>query len=186
MRRILALTLAMALPLGLSACKDDGTGPNDDLADGTFEASVSGGVTADFTGQAFFGEANDPGSGESYWVLILTSGSENSGRTIYFGRLGSRPGTGTAEIADISTDEPETGEVFSWFFDYTSQTLAGAFGSTDGVLTITESSGDQMTGSFTIAATGTAIQNGEAVEVDISITGSFDAQSGNVGLPGTF
>jgi hypothetical protein len=187
MRRTLALTLALALPIGISACDDDGTSPDDDLTSGSFEATVSGGLTGEFSGDAFFGETTDPTTGNTFWVMILSSGSETSGRTIYFGRVGaSRPGTGTLDLVDLSTDQPGSGGLFAWFFDFTGQASTGFFNSTGGSMTVNQSSGDAMTGTFTIEASGTAIQAGQPVEIDVEITGSFNASSGQVGLPSVF
>ncbi len=184
MRRLLMLTLALALPVGITACNENGTGPDDDdLAEATFEASVTGDMTAEFDGTAVFGEATDPETGEDFWVLILTSGdSETTGRTIYFGREGARPGGGTISLANVEDDDPESGEVFALYFDYT-QGAYGLFASTGGTLTITHSSSDDMAGSFAIEAAGTVVQGNEAVDVEITITGTFNADNGSVGLP---
>jgi hypothetical protein len=187
MRRIAVLALALALPIGTAACGDDnGTGPDDGLATATFTASVSGDLSSEFQGQAFFGEATDPETGDDYWVLILTTGSQNSGQTVYFGRRGARPGNGTSNLTDIEDSDldVEAGQIFALYLDFTSQQSYGVFASSGGTLTVSESSGSKMTGTFSIQATGTSVQGQTPVEVNVTITGEFNAQNGNVGFPG--
>jgi hypothetical protein len=177
--------MALALPFALSACGDDSTGPDDDQGAGTFSATVSGGVSDSFSGQAFFGEGTDPDTDETGWVLWLTtSESETSGQAIYFVRQGTRPGTGTHSLADIENDELAAGAIGAMMIDYESDSFGGVFVSTGGSLVLSESDNDRMKGSFTIEASGFVTEAGEPVETSVTITGQFDGTGGNVVYPG--
>ncbi len=184
MSRLLALSMALVLPFAVTACGDDSTGP-DDQGTGTFSATVSGDVSDNFSGEAFFGEGTDPDTGETGWILWLTtSESETTGKAVYFVREGSRPGTGTHSLANMENDELQPGVIGAMMIDYESESFSGVFVSTGGSLVLNESGNDRMKGSFTIQATGFTVEAGAPVEASVTITGQFDGIGGDVAYPG--
>lgn len=186
-KKSLTLALLLALPLTLAACGDDDetTGPGD-VVEGTFSASLSGDLDESLDGVAFFGESTDPATGETAWVLWLsTTESETTGRTLYFARYDDRPGTGTYSLANVETDDFQTGasgEVGSFYLD-TASDGAAVFGSTGGSLVITESEGDRMEGTFTVQATGSIWDGSTTRDGDVTITGEFTAVGGTTYFP---
>lgn len=184
MKKSFVLALLLALPLTLGACGDDDdpSGP-ETPAEGSFSASISGDLDDSLDGLAYFGESTDPSTGETAWVLWLsTSESETSGKTLYFARYDDRPGTGTYALTNVENDDLDTGELGSFYLDSSGQGAA-IFGSTGGSLVITDSDDDRMEGTFTVQATGTVFDGSTSSDGDVTITGEFTAVGGTTYFP---
>ena len=187
MKRISTLILVLALPLTLSACggDDDPAGPDVDADDGTFALEMSGDVEQSLEGVAYFGAGTDPETGESGWILWLsTSEDESTGQTLYFVRNGDRPGTGTYTLSDPDALEGNDTAIGAVFLGTTGTNSTTMLVSTGGSLVVTESSDGDMEGSFTVQAQGTSFVGGQPAEANVTITGEFDAESGETFHPG--
>lgn len=186
MTRLFATILALPLVAGLAGCEGDDNGTPTEPTTGTFSATVSGAINEEIDGVAFFGESTDPETGETGWVLWLsTSEQQSAGNTLYFFRLGDRPGTGTYPLADLEEDDYEDGDLGALYNSVNQDGSGGAtFISTGGTLTVSASSSGGMEGSFDIQAFGTVFSGGTATQGTVTIEGSYDAIGGTVGFPG--
>lgn len=186
MNRLMTFTAVLAFPLTLAACGGgDSTGPDNGGTAGSFSVSISGDITDSFDGQAFFGEATDPETSETGWVLWLTSTeAQTTGKAVYFVRQGSRPGTGTHSLANLDDDSLDQGQIGALIFDHTSGSFPVSLFATGGSLVVTNSASSGMSGSFTMQATGVVFDGDEPSEVDVTVTGEFNAIGGNVFYPG--
>jgi hypothetical protein len=183
MKKAFAVTLALALPFTIAACNDDG-GPTGVDGATTFTATVSGDVSTSFEGQAHFGQATDPQTGETGWVVWMsTTEDPNTGQNIYLVRQGTRPGTGTHAFVDLDHIE-QTDGIGALYLDFSGGQLATVMASTGGTLTLTESSDNRVRGSFSIQAEGIALDQGEPFEGSVTIAGEFSATTGSVFFPG--
>lgn len=144
--------LALVLALVLSACgSDDPTGPGEG-ASGTFQATLSGDVTASLTGGAMFTTV----PGEAF-VLNFSTGDASGSMGIELEELG-RPGTGTIQLGSSTSG--------AYGYGVVGNTL---FFSESGSVTITSSSSTALVGTFQFEA-----QTPTADE--ITVTGTFSAQ----------
>ncbi|NNF28425.1 MAG: hypothetical protein HKN73_14470 [Gemmatimonadetes bacterium] len=166
------------------ACGDDGpAGPGDDGFTANFTASVTGDVNTSIAGTAVFSTGTDPETGESAWVMYMTTGADanqafSSGENVAFFGLGA-PEERAYVLEDITASEefPDGGAA-GWVLLFDGQTISGIFGSTGGTLTITSLSANRMDGTFTVTATGTIFDGQEATEGTVTVQGSFQATSG--------
>jgi hypothetical protein len=174
---------ALVAALTLAACGNDGDngmGPGQ----GQFEADVSGGVTASFTGTAFHGEATDPNTQDEGWVLVLSSGDPNNLNSVFVVRLAGRPGTGTYALIDVSTSgDLDDGDWAAIVTVSVGGQLTYFAASVSGSVTITSSSGERVRGTFTMQVTGQDPSNPQQM-ANATVTGAFDATSSTVGFPG--
>lgn len=180
--RGLAAVLALSL---VAACSDDedgdgATGP--DTSEGTFTATVSGDVDASIQGEAAWGGATDPETGDQAWVVALGDESQNAVLVVHIGD--DQPNEQSYSLADITgTQDFEAGTAALIVVTIDSSTLS--VGSTGGSITVTSSSSDRVQGTFSITASGVLLENGMSTEVDVTISGEFDAVGdSNVGFPG--
>lgn len=180
--------LCGVLLLALAACDSNGGDDDegeDDLASGEATLSLSGeGIDESFDWNAAFAVGTDPDTGEEGIVIYLYPGQDIAGAAQYafISRVGAtRPSTGTYEFGDVDTDEDDAFmQKFGMLgmLQSSNQTFE-LFYSDAGSLTITSSSQDRLAGSFDIDGTFFTYSGGqqEPQEVDIDITGSFDAES---------
>jgi hypothetical protein len=181
---LLRFSLCLLLVLGAAACGDDGTGPDNGNDQGEFTATVSGPVNGTFSGYAWqSGTVVDAQTNTQGWVLFLGS-QDNPGSVVYVVRLGSRPGSGTYSLVDLSqsSGDLQSGE----FAGVVTVSLPGgltfAGSSSGGSLTITSSSDDRVKGSFQFQITG--FDPTTQLEVTASMSGTFDAVSNPFTFPG--
>lgn len=156
----------MAVLLALGACGDGGAGPGDELAIGTFEASITGGFTATLTGQA------RSGATQGYYILAMEDNdAQGLPGAILLLRSGERPAPGTYTVSDdiFSTSAflaiAATGE------DESQNGLS--FEASSGSVTITESTPSNVRGTFELNGTGFRDLT-PSNEFQVRITGRFN------------
>ena len=174
------------LGLVASGCGDDGTSPEEELDSASFTATVSGALSRSFSGVATFSAGTDPETGESAWVLYLSTGGNNPTAAtdlIWFAGIGA-PSEGTKSVTDLAEtgDLPEGGVGGFVFVTDQSAGTIGTFLSQSGELRINSLSASRMDGTFTFTADGT-IASQPPVEGSITVQGSFQAENGLFLLP---
>ncbi|HUF69772.1 MAG TPA: hypothetical protein VMM79_14100 [Longimicrobiales bacterium] len=151
-----AIPVALAVILSATACGNGGpSDPDDgDNAAGTFQASISGAVSASFTGPAIFSSIANEG-----FVLALTSSVSGNPEFVQVVHSDAgRPATGSHVIGEVDGTA-------MWGTAFAAGSLIQ---STGGTLTIT-SSGDRLRGSLQFQ--GTLAETGGAV----TVTATFNA-----------
>jgi len=168
--------------LALVACSSDPTDPGGGSGGtGSFDATVTGGVSATFSGAAVQGEA-DIETGQSGWIAILGSTSL-SGNSVLIACFCSRPANGTYSLIDLNTAGdllPGEWALLLTLGDGTTPTYLGF--STGGTVTITSSSAGQVDGSYNVPVSGFDTANPTAPTV-ANVAGNFSAVGGTVNLP---
>jgi hypothetical protein len=127
---------------------------------GTGSASVSGAVSANISGCSFFEESS---SGDNFYVAVMHGGVNSPAYVVSIVHDGPRPAPGTYQLSE-TWDEGYFGGILS--------VSAGnrGFIFTSGSITISSSSGNSMSGTFS----GTAQEYGTSNTVTVS--GSFNAK----------
>lgn len=178
LKRTLSIVCCALFLLALSAC--DTTGDDEpDVSANAFEVEVEGDVDASISGIAFFGTGEDTDAGEDIFGIVLSSSEEIELGTTAWGsitRSADRPSTGTYAFANLdaegSGDYPP--EQFGLFLSLPDE--QAFFASNSGELIITESSDDEVAGTFVIEATGFRLTQGGTQEaLDVTVTGEFNA-----------
>ena len=180
-RRALGIAaLVVAVLGGVTACSsgggDDVTGTNPPGGTvGSFNATVSGAMSATLSGSAAFGSSTVSGSQGFAIALVPTSGTNS----IIFGRVNAQaPGTGTYQIADFATQSSVSGAMIAALIAGSGQS-GQIYVSTSGTLTITSSSADEIKGNFTVSASAVTVSGTQAV----TMTGTFTARKGAINVP---
>jgi len=145
-----SFVVVVALLLGLTACDDTTTDPND-TQPGTFEAQAEvDGETFSFSANAFFADGADV-DGEDAGMAVLFTTQEScvveddeppAPPYAALAREATRPDTGTYTLA--SFDDEELGENFAFFW---LEADAGIL-SESGTVTVTTSSSDTFAGTI--------------------------------------
>jgi hypothetical protein len=154
-----------------------GCDSNDDDGDGEgageFTIEISGDIDRTFSGFAYFGQGEDPETGEEAFVIFLSNTEDVDAASSYafIGRDSDRPGTGNYQFADFedTDDLPENQFVLLVFLG------DDAFFSTGGTLRLTTSNSNRVAGDFEATATGLIFSGGVPQEVEVEISGEFDA-----------
>lgn len=152
---------------------------------GTFDAQVSGLVTATLEGSATFGTVVDPETGVSLWVMNLVPAS-GSVAGVHFVRRGTRP-TGDAGLGEIDEGGtlPDT-QVGGVFISAQGVQIQAGFFSTSGALDVTASTAEAMEGTFDFDAAGYLVNpDGSVEQGEVRVSGRYDALPGSVFLPPT-
>lgn len=153
--------------ISLVACGDsrDPSGPGDDYG---FELAVSGDMTAELEGDAFFGE--DTGAnGEPVFAILLMNEDEES--MVLLAKPGTqRPGVGSYTFAVEPGNSSWSGALTSTDGDE----LLGFFIAESGTITITESTATRLRG--TIQFQGSGFVGDLEIEADVTVSGEFDAR----------
>lgn len=151
----------------LVACGDD-NGPSGPGNDYRFELEVSGDMTAQLEGDAFFG-ADTGANGEPVFAILLMNEDEES--MVLLAKPGTaRPGTGTYSFEV----EPGNGEWSGALTSTEGEELLGFFIAESGTITITESTDSRLRGHIQFHATGFTGDLGTEGEVNVS--GEFEAR----------
>ena len=175
---------AMVSALALVACSDDPTDPGGGGGGGgtgSSNATVTGGVSATFSGSAFQGEAEIE-TGEQGWIAVLGS-SDLNGNSVLIACFCSRPGNGTYTVIDLNTAGdllPNEWAAVLSLGDGTTPTYLGL--STGGTVTITSSSDDLVVGTYNIPVAGFD-PTAPSVPIVANVAGDFSAVGGAVNLP---
>ena len=185
MNRMTPLALratALVSAVALVACSsDDPMDPVIGIPAGTFTATVTGDVTASFSGAAVQGEAAGPLDWQG-WLLVL--GDSTSGNNaVFVSYLGARPPNGTYQLIDIAGTAvwDEDGEWIGALVlgGGTNFSYIGATGS--GTVTITSSSADLVEGTYDFQVTDGGFLGNPPMLA--TVTGSFSAVGGAVEIP---
>lgn len=174
-----AVFIAM-LALMPTACDSNDAIDEDDQQRGSVSLQISGDKDASFEGFAFFGEAEDPETGEDVFLIYFSETETvtgEAGRYGFIGRNSGRPGTGTYSVVDVSQDNDDIPDDQFVMVATLGSTESGAvsYVSQGGEVTFTRSSSDRLKGSFEVSAAGFQFTGGEGQELDVAIEGSFDA-----------
>lgn len=183
----LSFSLLLAGLFVFQACSDSSTDSGSDM--GSFNFTIEGDNSGSASGNAVFGGAEDPETDEQGFVVVMTEGDpeeevnfDEEGRIMWLVTAGSsRPGEGTYNILDPDEDESELQDGFYGviFFD------SYFYVTESGQVEITNSSGDNVSGTFSVEATGFSFQNPQE-EYNVTITGNFDAMGGDFFVPNNF
>ncbi len=184
--RISTFSLVAMLVLALAAC--DSNSANDDDDDrpfASFRMDVAGDAETSMDGFAFFGEAQDPETGENVFVIYFSETQDvttQAQKYAFMGRNSGRPAVGSYSIVDLDQEDEDIPNDEFVMVASLGETQAITYLSEGGVLTITESSSSRLEGDFEINASGFDFTDGQ--ELDVTIEGSFDAVgSDDVFLP---
>jgi hypothetical protein len=149
--------LGLAFLLAVTACGDNPAGPDDNGDTGTFTVSVTGALTASFSGNAtFVSQAND-----AFGLALYTSATTAQQYVQVNRENGGRPGTGTYTIHDGSSGGQ---------FIALARVQNVGITSNSGTMTITSSSTGEIEGQ--ISYQGTVSGGGG----NVTITASFRAK----------
>ncbi len=183
-----------ALLIAFSACDrndNDIEPPDEDL--GTFEATISGDVSASFEGTAVFAEYHDPETEERFFTIAFGSPLNGRALNIWFVRGGEFPGAGTFNIQQLDMEELEE----DWYFDKEEFVGFFLFHSDDqaepmelyftesGSITIELTDHNSIRGDFDVTASGMSMdfEQQQQEELQIQITSTFHAAFGEVQFP---
>jgi len=162
-KRLLSSTILASLVVAIGlGCGKKGMEP-EDIADGNFEATVSGSINLKLNGCASF--VSVPGGYFQLALLPISSSGLDALLTLARGNS-SVPGVGTYNISE--EDASNSPQDFVGLFSQSSD----IFLSQSGSLNVTSSNPpDRFAGSFTFTATNGASQT-------VTISGKFNAKSG--------
>jgi len=200
-----SIALCFALLFFVTACDSGGSNDNDHGDNGNGDTgndqgqvsfSITGeGVDESFTGNAFFATGEDPESGEEAFVVYSFAGDEftpeEGGTYAILGRSSSRPSTGSYSFANLeNNNNPDVlRDQFTLMISMGRQNgdqVSETYFSSSGGLEITASSSDRIAGEFDLTGQGFTFDGNQPQEVEVSISGSFDAPGGEYFSPITF
>ncbi|MFC1639876.1 hypothetical protein ACFL3B_03825 [Gemmatimonadota bacterium] len=180
MRKMITLSLVVAVALAVGGCKDS-TGPSD----ANFTATITGDLELELEGEAIFGVTTS--GGIDRWMIFLTAGQfmvDPDWDMIGISReaSGTSIGVGTHTIVDAADDDLEAEDVAAaYMLGRHNGGSLGVFGSVSGTLTITAATSNVVTGNFSFSATMHAAVGDDARDLrDLMVTGSFTAEPGTI------
>ena len=179
--RRLPLLLLLVSALSLTACDSDTDDDGSPVELGSFVLDAVGDdFETSFSGDALFGQETDPESGETVFVIMLTSEGEagaNQSR-LMLATDGSRPGEGSYEVLNLGenpdTDEIPANEWVGWLNVDVGETPM-QFLSSSGTVEIDDSGSDVVSGSFDFQATGFVIVGDQGQSEEVHVYGTFEA-----------
>lgn len=183
----LGFSLLLAVLFVFQACSDSSTDSGSDQ--GSFNFTVEGDNSGDASGTAVFGGAEDPETDEEGFVVVMTDGDpeeevqlNEAGTAMWLVTAGSsRPGEGNYSIVDPEEDDSELEDGFYGIIVFDDHLYVTESGEVE----ITSSSGDNVSGTFNVEATGFSFQNPQE-EHSVTISGNFDAIGGDFFVPNSF
>lgn len=185
MQRFSTLLFSLLLIFTFSACDSDEDGNGDGNGNGNvdageFSSTLGGDLDGSFSGNAFFAVVEDDSyPGGRAFVLFMTDADLDAGDTqftqyIAFIRFSDLPGDGTYTLADVEDGNPNIeGATYGIYANLTSQTSGQFLVSQSGTLRISDSSSDEIRGSFDFEGVGFNTSTNQ--EANGSISGSFAA-----------
>jgi len=185
------ILLAFIFLFSFAGCDDEEErnlpGNGQDLPDpGKFEASISGDFERDLEGTAFFDSMVDPESGDSFFLLNLST-TETPTTNLWFSRGGSRPSSGSYQVLNLDIDDLENSwrlgeDNFAfWLIDNPTGNMA-LFFSDGGGVNIHRSQEDGIAGEFVIQATGFYLADMNTA-LEVEVRGAFNAIVGEIQPP---
>ena len=176
-RALRAPLLALAgllLALGTAGCDEEGL----DL-DGEFVAEVTGDVTADYTGEAYYTVFED-GAGPVFVLIFfrddLFDNDEDAYAYVALWRRGERPGVGVYPVESGQTAPAAFAGAYADLVDAETPEAAGpVLSATTGVLTVTDFDAGFLSGSFRFDGRGLFLPDTGAF-IDASVAGTFEAR----------
>lgn len=179
-RGLFILLLGLFLVQG---CSDAGS------STGSFTLEISGDIDRTIKGEAVFGGATDPETGNQGFVLVMTNSDPEDQSTTGQGAWlvtddSNRPGSGSYTVIDA--DNYDEGDSGFWGFAFVGENeqTTQIVWTTGGSVNISSSSSDNVGGSFTLQATGVSYDGQQQEEINVTITGDFDAIGGDAYIPG--
>jgi hypothetical protein len=175
--------LLPAIGLVALACGGDSTGPNGNNGQpqGTFQATVSGDLSLNLSGQAVFGTQVQQGS--SAFAIALLSGvlGDDGSDVIFIGRDNpTAPGVGTYPIHSASCLTCTADDFAAAYARQVTALDLGLFTSDTGAFTISAASADTLRGTFDFT-TSAFVTFGSLTGTDsVRLQGSFTAVAGQV------
>ncbi len=145
---------------------------------GDFEITITGDVAASFGGgSTFAGSTSASSSGFGIFMASTPSGHVISALKNSAGR----PGTGTYQIVDATSSFESLGsnEFVATYIGTGGGNTSSAV-SISGTISITKSSDNQLKGTINFTATGSVFNGTTNEQIDVTITGSFDALGGGI------
>jgi hypothetical protein len=162
---VIALTAGAFITAGAAA----GSGSGLATLKGTsyFEASVEGGMSARPTGEVAFGIVGDSASGVSAFTITL-GGQDSSGAILFTSLDGRMPAPGRYQLSDT------TGTGFrATYIGGSAERPAGLFRGERGVLEITASSPDHISGHFSFTGAGFLASDPSDEGSEVKVNGAF-------------
>jgi hypothetical protein len=167
-----------------AACNDSST---DIEGPGTFDAEVTGEVTATVNGSAVFGQAAATESGNGFVLSLVSRKQTGSGRpeqvVVFIHEAAERPPVGTLDLLDM-TAWRDTAAVntypagpYGLFVDFTGA-LVPIYSSAGGELSITESTETRLAGTFQFPGEVLVTTESGTDTLEVQVTGSFEAVAG--------
>jgi hypothetical protein len=168
------LLAGLLLAFGATGCDDEGLG-----LDGEYVASVTGDVSADYAGEAYY-TVFDNGEGPVFALLFfrddLFDNDEDAYAYVALWRGGGRPGIGVYPIESAQTAPAAFAGAFADLADPETPEASGpVLSATDGVLTITDYDAGLLSGSFRFDGRGLFLPDTGAF-IDASVDGTFEAR----------
>ena len=163
-----AIAGLLAMALGLGACEEGPSGPDDSDSVGTFEATITGGFSASMSGEAVSGASQGGG-----YVILMQDPSVNGllGQIGLF-RAGARPAAGSYTV---SGDQTSTAAFLGIAVTGQTTTQNGlTFNANSGAVTITESTATRVRGTFALSGIGSRAARPDST-FSVGVTGEFDA-----------
>jgi hypothetical protein len=178
---VLALLVQLST---VAACSDDGNfvGPDD----GSFQAAVSGGLTRNLSGYAYFGMLQGNPSQPEYFVVDLVHELADENDVPYkisFVRaLFGLPILTSYPMSFVDTLEPAPDDFVGFLMQMQGIQSIGTFTSTQGSVTFNSASVQQLQGTFNFSARG-AFHSQPNQPITVNVTGTFRAVRGQVLVP---
>jgi hypothetical protein len=171
------LTIAALLTLSLTSCSDDDpVSADDDLDLGMVEFSVVGDVNANLEGIAEFGSFGD---GTSWEISFADTGPQTFSLIITTVDIeeAERPSPGYYEIGSNPAGEDEFTAIFNDLEDGPAEGIeyTTMFGNEGGIIEITESSSDEVSGNFSFTAVAVDQETNEIAGEIVVSEGEFTA-----------
>lgn len=156
--------------------------------EGTFTITITGDEQREFSGTAVFGGATDPDTGEQGFALVMTTAedpenAQSASESAWLVKLNTeRPGEGSYSVVDSETEENLESGFWGFSILGGSQSQVIYF-SKSGSVNISSSSGDNVSGTFTIQAKGFGFSGQQTQEYNITMEGEFNAIGGEAFIP---
>ena len=171
------LALAGAVAVLASCGGNDGITPppTNNNSNSSFSATLAGALSGTFTGKSAYGS-----NAQGNFALVMEPAA-NQGIGIVLIRNAGKPGTGQYTFTDVSEGAAGSPEQIEAQLIVSTSGFSGMLVGKSGTLTISDTGGGRLKGTFQFTAVG--IQSGASQPVQATVSGSFDAVNGQVTIP---